>query len=433
MGFNSNGTGLFGGGGSAGGAFTGAVNGLSAWGADPTKVALGGTLLADTVIDGSGGPFSLQLTGQFIQRFDGVMKYRVKTFGSKITGMGFYDFNDVALARISVNAAIGDINIETHPGAATPEIVVNYDTQDVTIGRLGINVVPDATYHLDVTGRIHQTSNETMALQASSAAGVIGIDFMNAVAAVKGFFTVDITTGEIRMGGASGGYLPKFFGNGIQAFSIDSSGNILVGTGVASSQLVINGSGANAGIFSPAYASGSSNISSFKDFGGTTRLTLDMSAGATGSLALVSGYKFGVGLAGAPAEAIDIAGNIGMIGSFPYFRVFVTGVTGAGTYFMQFGINLAAGASGPYVTMQLPAARGFGLQQGGVTNFLLETNGNISMFSAGDFGGGTHVLSVANATLVPPNTPVGGGILYAEGGALKWKGSAGTVTIVAPA
>jgi hypothetical protein len=40
-------------------------------------------------------------------------------------------------------------------------------------------------------------------------------------------------------------------------------------------------------------------------------------------------------------------------------------------------------------------------------------------------------MKLSNATT--PATPTGGGVLYVEGGALKYKGSSGTVTVVAAA
>ncbi len=52
---------------------------------------------------------------------------------------------------------------------------------------------------------------------------------------------------------------------------------------------------------------------------------------------------------------------------------------------------------------------------------------------AGSFGGGDGVIGIANAVASPTVNPVAGGVLYAEGGALKWRGSGGTVTTVAPA
>lgn len=48
-------------------------------------------------------------------------------------------------------------------------------------------------------------------------------------------------------------------------------------------------------------------------------------------------------------------------------------------------------------------------------------------------GSGVGVIGIANATTVPSINPTGGGALYVEGGALKYRGSSGTVTVIAPA
>ncbi|MFJ9900243.1 CHAP domain-containing protein [Streptomyces sp. NPDC091280] len=51
-----------------------------------------------------------------------------------------------------------------------------------------------------------------------------------------------------------------------------------------------------------------------------------------------------------------------------------------------------------------------------------------------DLGGSAGaVISMKNATTAPTTSPSGGGILFASAGALKWKGSSGTVTTIAPA
>ncbi len=49
------------------------------------------------------------------------------------------------------------------------------------------------------------------------------------------------------------------------------------------------------------------------------------------------------------------------------------------------------------------------------------------------FGGGDGVVHIANAVTVPTANPTGGGILYVTAGALTYRGSAGTVTTIAPA
>ena len=53
--------------------------------------------------------------------------------------------------------------------------------------------------------------------------------------------------------------------------------------------------------------------------------------------------------------------------------------------------------------------------------------------SSGSFGTGSgNVVSLANATTAPTTNPSGGGVAYAEGGALKWRGSGGAVSTAGP-
>jgi hypothetical protein len=59
---------------------------------------------------------------------------------------------------------------------------------------------------------------------------------------------------------------------------------------------------------------------------------------------------------------------------------------------------------------------------------------NLQLLSATkSFGGGVGVIGIANATTAPTTNPTGGGVLYVEAGALKYRGSSGTVTTIGPA
>jgi hypothetical protein len=49
------------------------------------------------------------------------------------------------------------------------------------------------------------------------------------------------------------------------------------------------------------------------------------------------------------------------------------------------------------------------------------------------FGGGEVVIGIRNATTVPTSNPTSGGVLYVESGALKYRGSSGTITTIANA
>lgn len=63
-----------------------------------------------------------------------------------------------------------------------------------------------------------------------------------------------------------------------------------------------------------------------------------------------------------------------------------------------------------------------------------ETNGNVGLNgNMSSYGGGTLVIGLANATVVPTTNPSGGGVLYVEAGALKYRGSSGTITTLGPA
>src|SRR5215813_12863668 len=59
--------------------------------------------------------------------------------------------------------------------------------------------------------------------------------------------------------------------------------------------------------------------------------------------------------------------------------------------------------------------------------------GNVGIRTASQFGGGKGVIAIANASVAPSVNPAGGGVLYVEDGALKYRGSKGTITVIAPA
>jgi hypothetical protein len=63
----------------------------------------------------------------------------------------------------------------------------------------------------------------------------------------------------------------------------------------------------------------------------------------------------------------------------------------------------------------------------------LAAGGNIGIRTKSQFGGGQGVIAMANASVAPSANPAGGGILYVEDGALKYRGSTGTVTVIASA
>lgn len=74
--------------------------------------------------------------------------------------------------------------------------------------------------------------------------------------------------------------------------------------------------------------------------------------------------------------------------------------------------------------------------------FLLDTTvddvkfaltGSLGLGTSSEFGSGKGVVGIKNAATVPSTNPTGGGVMYTEGGALKYRGSSGTVTVIAVA
>lgn len=66
----------------------------------------------------------------------------------------------------------------------------------------------------------------------------------------------------------------------------------------------------------------------------------------------------------------------------------------------------------------------------GTRRMTLNASGNLGLATADQFGSGAGVIGVANAATVPTTNPTGGGVLYVEAGALKYRGSSGTVTVL---
>ena len=90
----------------------------------------------------------------------------------------------------------------------------------------------------------------------------------------------------------------------------------------------------------------------------------------------------------------------------------------------------AAGASGFFA----PSNGAIAYSGGGTERFrIAATTGNVGIGTTDQFGSGVKVVGIANATTAPTANPTGGGVLYVDAGALKYRGSSGTVTIIAAA
>lgn len=92
--------------------------------------------------------------------------------------------------------------------------------------------------------------------------------------------------------------------------------------------------------------------------------------------------------------------------------------------------NYSLGIEGSY--MWFNSNGGFKFYDNAVLKYEFGSQ-NVGLFGAGSYGGGDRVVFLRNRTTAPWSNPSGGGILFAESGALHWRGSSGTVTVLAPA
>jgi hypothetical protein len=127
--------------------------------------------------------------------------------------------------------------------------------------------------------------------------------------------------------------------------------------------------------------------------------------------------------ASANAATLDVSGRV-FVGTASDYGASL-GVLATATSRIGTVIRLASGQTANAVEVQANA---------GTVLAAFGVDGRLSLGSGGSFGGATGgVLAIADATAVPGSNPTGGGVLYSEGGALKWRGSSGTVTTIAPA
>jgi hypothetical protein len=147
--------------------------------------------------------------------------------------------------------------------------------------------------------------------------------------------------------------------------------------------------------------------------GATGPVGADGVTGATGptgpqGVTGVTGPAGATGVTGAtgPQGATGVTGPVGPQG--------VTGATG------PVGPQGVTGATGPQ------GATGTGDQY--PTTLYKDTTAIIRADST--YQGSVYIV---NSTGVPTGSPTGGGYLYVENGSLKYKGTSGTITILAPA
>ena len=172
----------------------------------------------------------------------------------------------------------------------------------------------------------------------------------------------------------------------------------------------------------------------------TSTLTLRSTSGVGTSGADII---FQVGDNGA-TEAMRIlnSGNVG-IGTSPSAQLHITqqlridGSDGSGYRAIGFGgntlnTNPTLYSNGSYLAIGSKTGSALYLNHDTTSDILMDGGGNLGLGAASFGTSAAKVLGIGNGT-APTSSPSGMGQLYVEGGALKYRGSSGTVTTLATA
>jgi len=165
---------------------------------------------------------------------------------------------------------------------------------------------------------------------------------------------------------------------------------------------------------------------------------------STGAQNVFVGYSAGQALTVGTNNTL-LGTSLGNAMTNAYGNTFVgsavgTGVTGSANTMIGFAIGggITSGAKNTLIGCSVSNLSNLSnniiIADGdGNRRFNSDASGNIGLNGFGQYGGGAGVIYISNATTAPTSNPVDGGILYVDNGALKYRGSGGTVTTLAAA
>ena len=247
--------------------------------------------------------------------------------------------------------------------------------------------------------------------------------------------TKTITTNDNTITSTSGanGDLMAHNGTKYVRLARGASGEYLRGTGAGSEWSVVDASdlaGLGAGVLTWLATPSSANLASAV-------------TGETGSGALVFGtsptFTTSISVGTAPFPASGLL-RVPYDGGFRSVLTSDNNASGTWTLLETFASNTYWGIDGGVTvtrgySVEMRASDASGLTFTVAAALKLTIDGTGYQFGAGaaDHGGGTGVLGIDNAAVNPSTNPTAGGILYVDAGALKYRGSSGTVTTIAPA
>lgn len=272
-----------------------------------------------------------------------------------------------------------------------------------TLGGVGIGVSPTSLYKLNA---LSSEASGTQIKIENSGTGNTGFVFKNSTAS---FLTYVAANASYRIYGANASFILEHAAPGLSLF-VEDTGRIGLGEGDPAARLHVK---------SP--TSNSDDLAIFGSVDDDNLVIID-SAG---------GLYWSDGDTGVRESSYDSDVLIWKIGNIDRFIFDVNGMHSsvAGGFNIR---NITSTATVPSINAnRSDTSSGIGGVSGTVSLIAGSLEGLTLHNGAGSSTG--TVLFVPNLTTAPSANPTGGGYLYSEAGALKWRGSSGTVTTIAVA
>jgi hypothetical protein len=330
-----------------------------------------------------------------------------------ITG-GVYDSNATANIRYAGAKFQTDVNIQYKTtgnlgdlawGSLTTNRTLNLpDASDILVGQATADVLTNKTINA-TNNTITDTSTALGDLLKSNGTKFVRFAKGSALQVLR----VNAGGTDLEFAAASGGASSSGATNTVQ--TSNGSGGFLGATDVlaGSGFISIGATPATVGTIRLPYAA-TDKILMAKDLGGTDREIISR----------LSANQYQIGPNTGNALSIQFTG--GNLNFFPANQFNIQAPNGSSPSFTVAGIG--------QVTMNPNAFQGLRLDLNG------SSNGPIALFFGGVTGvaaGSSNYIAIGNSTALPSGTPTSGGYLYSDAGALKWRGSGGTLTTIATA
>lgn len=250
---------------------------------------------------------------------------------------------------------------------------------------------------------------------------------------------------EVELGSTTyGTYIPKTLQIGFGTGQSGAQASVYASTaGGKASAILLNNAGTTAGtgaVIECGWGDASSKlrfgmvngnsfvVDSYAASTWTNRLTLSNA----GAMTLTGGLTLGGVIAMTAATAtVTLTSSTGTNGVYSKLSN-----TGGDLYFgrnSSTGGTLLSGTAAYAGVLSVEGAYPCQIGTNGIIRLHLGSTGNVGLNTSTEFGGGVGVIGIKNAGTVPATNPTGGGVLYVESGALKYRGSSGTVTTLGAA